>query len=45
MMQVGILGSEVVIGGDNGYARLYDIKSGCLLQMLEHSCGERGLIN
>ncbi|KZT01496.1 WD40 repeat-like protein [Laetiporus sulphureus 93-53] len=37
LMQVCVLGTQLVIGGDDGFARLYDIGTGRLVQMLEHS--------
>ncbi|KZT12285.1 uncharacterized protein LAESUDRAFT_623922, partial [Laetiporus sulphureus 93-53] len=36
IMQVSTLGTQLVIGGDDGFTCLYDTTTGQLLQMLEH---------
>lgn len=41
IMQVSLFDNEVVMGGDDGFARVFDIKTGRLTQMLDHSDGEQ----
>lgn len=41
VMQVSVAGFQVVVGGDDGFARFYDTKTGRLIQMLKHSDGEQ----
>ncbi|KZT01104.1 WD40 repeat-like protein, partial [Laetiporus sulphureus 93-53] len=41
MMQVSLFDNKVVMGRDDGFARVFDIRTGQLTQMLDHSHGER----
>ncbi|KZT07843.1 uncharacterized protein LAESUDRAFT_650306 [Laetiporus sulphureus 93-53] len=41
MMQVSLFDNEVVMGGDDGFARVFDIRTRRLTQMLDHSHGEQ----
>lgn len=41
IMQVAVLGTQVVIGGDDGFARLFDTTTGRLLDRLNHSRSEQ----
>ncbi|KZT01432.1 WD40 repeat-like protein [Laetiporus sulphureus 93-53] len=39
IMQVGMIGTQIIVGGDDGFARMYESTTGCLIGTLDHYNG------
>ncbi|KZS99826.1 uncharacterized protein LAESUDRAFT_667510, partial [Laetiporus sulphureus 93-53] len=39
IMQIATFGTNIVVGGDDGFARLFDSRTGRLIECLNHSSG------